>query len=68
MTARSFSWLSAGIAIKSGGVKLVLLSQTSTLCEMMLSCKCFQHVSQPCHIYACEHHHYEECYNPEHQA
>ena len=31
---------------KSGGVKLVLLSQTPTLSEMMLSCKCFQHVNQ----------------------
>ena len=46
MTARSFSWLGTCISIKSGGVKLVLLSQTSTLSEMMLSCKCFQHVNQ----------------------
>ena len=46
MTARSFAWLSAGISINSGGVKLVLLSQTSTLSEMMLSCKYFQHVNQ----------------------
>ena len=42
MTARSFSWLSTGISIKCGGVKLVVLSQTSTLSEMMVSCKCFQ--------------------------
>ena len=46
MTARSFAWISTGISIKSGGVKLVLLSQTPTLSEMMLSCKCFQHVNQ----------------------
>ena len=46
MTARSFSWLSTGISIKSGGVKLALLSQAPTLSEIMLSCKCFQHVNQ----------------------
>ena len=46
MSARTFSWLSTGISIKNGGVKLVLLSQTPTRSEMMFSCKWFQHVNQ----------------------
>ena len=46
MTARSFSWLSTGISMQSGGVNLVLLSQTPTLSEMMFSCKWFKHVNQ----------------------
>ena len=33
-----------GTSIKSGEDKLVLW--TSLICEMMLSCKCFQHVSK----------------------
>ena len=43
---RSLSWIGTGISIKSGGVKLVLWAQSSPRFEMMLSCKCFRHVSK----------------------
>jgi len=42
---RSTSWLYTSTSIKSGGVKLVLWTQTSPLSEMRRSCKCFPHVS-----------------------
>jgi hypothetical protein len=50
MTAH-FSWLGTGTSIKSGGVKLVLMTQASPLSEMMWSYECFLHVS----IYANPH-------------
>ena len=37
-------WLGENTSIRSGGVKLVLLTQTSPLSEMMWSCKSFPHV------------------------
>jgi hypothetical protein len=43
---RSLSWLGTGTSIKSGRVKLVLLAYTSTISEMMLSCKCLQCASE----------------------
>ena len=43
MTAHFFR---TGTSIKRGGVKLVLCAQTSTLSEMMRSCKCLTHVSK----------------------
>jgi hypothetical protein len=42
----SCSWIGTGTSIKSGGVKLILWSQTSPLSEMMRSCKCFPRVSK----------------------
>jgi hypothetical protein len=42
----SLSWLGTGTSIKSGRVKLVLLAYTSTISEMMLSCKCLQCASE----------------------
>ena len=38
---RSLSWLGTGTSIKSGGIKLVLWTQTSNLSEMMWSYKSF---------------------------
>jgi len=39
----SLFWLGTGTLIKSGRVKLVIWAQTSHLCEMMQSAKCFTH-------------------------
>ena len=41
---RSLYWLGTGTPIKISGVKLVLWAQTSSLSEIMGSCKCFPHV------------------------
>ena len=41
----SLSWLGTGTSIKSGGVKRVLWTQTSSISEMMRSWKCFPYVS-----------------------
>ena len=38
---RSFCWLDTGTSIKGGEVILVLWAQSSPLCKMMGSCKCF---------------------------
>ena len=35
---RSLSWLGTGTAIKSGGLKIVVWAQTSSLSEMMRLC------------------------------
>ena len=43
---RSLSCLGTGTSIKSGWFKLVLLTQTSPLSEMIQSCKCFSHMSK----------------------
>jgi hypothetical protein len=48
---------------KGGGIKLVLLVQTSSVSEMMSSCKCFLHVSKM--SYNCC---YKERYYLEHYA
>jgi len=50
MHDHSLSWLDTGTSIKSEGVKIVVWAQTSRRSEMMLSCKCFSHVSKPSHI------------------
>jgi hypothetical protein len=42
----SLSWFDAATSIKSGGVKLIVCAQTSPLCEMMWSCKCFPYVNK----------------------
>jgi len=42
---RLLSWLGKDTSIKSGGVKLVLWAQSSTLGEMMRPCTCFLHVN-----------------------
>ena len=39
-------WLGTETSIKSGGVKLTYRPKTSTLSEMMRSCKCHPHVIQ----------------------
>ena len=39
-------WLGTGTSIKSGGVKLVLHTQTTLLIEMMLTCKCISRVNK----------------------
>ena len=43
---RSLSWIGTGTSIKSGGVKLVLWTQTSILSDIKRSCKCFPHASK----------------------
>ena len=43
---RSLPWLCTGTSINSGWVKPVLCAQTSPLCEMMQTYKCFLHVSK----------------------
>ena len=40
MQDSSLSWLGTGTSVKSGRVKLVLWTQTSPPCEIMMSCKC----------------------------
>ena len=42
----SIFWLGTGTSIKRGGDILVLWAKISPLSEMMLSCKCFPHVSK----------------------
>ena len=39
-------FLHTGTSIKRGGIKLVVCAQTSTLSEMMRSCKCLTHESK----------------------
>jgi hypothetical protein len=41
-----FPRLNTGTSIKSGGVRLVLWTQTSRLIEIIRSCKCFSRVSK----------------------
>jgi len=43
---RSLPWLDTDTSIKSSRVKLVLWPLTSTVNEMVQSCKCFPHVSK----------------------
>ena len=42
---RALSGLGRGTSIKSDGVKRVAWTNTSHCSEMMLSCKCFKHIS-----------------------
>ena len=43
---RSLSWLGTGTSIRSGGIKLLSWSQTSSPRDMMRPCKCFPSVSE----------------------